>query len=179
MKRIPRTIGTAAPKPSAGRPVIAVMDSVLANSEVVLKGHAWQPSTERIVYWAGVKLDEMWLVTTVIRPNAVLQRGSFQTSAADNAKVVAHLSQAGLSLIGQVHTHPGPFVDHSHGDERDAFMPVENSLSLVVPFYGRRGMHPLASCGVHRYESGGYRRLTDAEIDITFCTIRSMADLAG
>lgn len=179
MKRMPRTLGAAAPKPSAGRPVIAIMDGVVASSEAVLKGHAWQPSSERIVYWAGVKLDEMWLVTTVIRPNAVLRRGSFRTSATDNAKVVAYLAQAGLSLVGQVHTHPGAFVDHSQGDDRDAFMPVENSLSLVVPFYGRRGMLPLTSCGVHRYESGGYRRLTDAEIDSTFCTICSMADLAG
>ncbi|MFT3821835.1 MAG: hypothetical protein QM750_30150 [Rubrivivax sp.] len=178
MKRMPKTIGEAAPKPAAGRPVVAVLDTVLASSEAALKGGVWQSPTERIVYWAGVKLDDVWLVTTVIRPNAVLQRGSFRTSAADNAKVVSYLSQAGLSLAGQVHTHPGPFVDHSHGDERDAFMPVENSLSLVVPFYGRGGMTPLTNCGVHRYESGAYRRLSGAEITGTFCVVSSMADLA-
>lgn len=178
MKRVPKTLGEAAPKPAAGRPVVAILDAVLANSEAVLRGSAWQAPTERIIYWAGVKLDAVWLVTTVIRPNAVLQRGAFRTSAADNAKVIAYLSQAGLSLAGQVHTHPGSFVDHSHGDERDAFMPVENSLSLVVPSYGRSGMLPLVKCGVHRYEGGSYRRLGEAEIASTICVVSSMADLA-
>lgn len=179
MKRMPRTLGESVPKPAAGRPVVAVLDTVMANSAAVLKGSARQPSTERIIYWAGVKLDEVWLVTTVVRPNAVLQRGSFRTSAADNAAVVSYLSQAGLSLAGQVHTHPGPFVDHSHGDECDAFMPVENSLSLVVPFYGRGGMMPITNCGVHRFEGGSYRRLSDAEITSTICVIGSMVDLGG
>ncbi|RQT22759.1 Mov34/MPN/PAD-1 family protein [Burkholderia cepacia] len=178
MKRMPKTLGEPVPRPALGRPVVAVLDAVLANSEAMLKGRVWQTPTERIIYWAGVKLDHVWLVTTVIRPNAMLQRGSFRTSAADNAKVVSYLSQAGLSLAGQVHTHPGPFVDHSHGDERDAFMPVENSLSLVVPFYGRGGIVPVSKCGVHRYESGAYRRLGDAEVASTFCVVSSMADFA-
>lgn len=138
----------------------------------------WAPS-EKIVYWAGVKRDGLWLVTSVVRPRAVLTRGSFKTSAGDNARVIAFLSEAGLALIGQVHTHPNDFVGHSTGDDRDAFMPVENAVSIVLPFYGRGGMLPLRRCGVHRYEGEVYRRLSDAEVESTFCIIPAVADLAG
>lgn len=123
------------------------------------------------MYWAGVKHEDVWLVTTVIKPRAVTTPGSFKTSAADNARVVEFLSQAGLSLLGQVHTHGGSHVGHSAGDDADAFMPKENSMSVVVPFFGRQGMRALDRCGVHRYESGRFRRLTRAEIDAEVCIV--------
>lgn len=176
MKRIPRTIGFPTPVPTLGRPVVAITESVVAQTEDVLRCTRWQTSTERVAYWAGVKLESIWIVTTTIRPNAVVTRGSFKTTAADNADVVSHLVEAGLSLIGQVHTHPGNFVDHSAGDDRDAFMPSENYISIVVPSYGRRGMWPLNNCGVHRYESKLFRRLSDEETEKTICAIRGFAD---
>jgi hypothetical protein len=147
---------------------VAVLQSVIARSEDILRCGFWRP-TERIVYWAGVKRDGLWLVTTVIRPKAVLTRGSFRTSPAANAEVVDFLAVSGLSFIAQVHTHPNGSVDHSDGDERDAFMPIENGLSLVVRDYGRQGMLPLTTCGVHRYESGRFRRLRASEVEATLC----------
>lgn len=146
-------------------------------SELWLKSAPWR-GRESIVYWAGVKREDVWLVTTVIRPGAVGTRGSFKTSPADNARVIEFLSRAGLALLGQVHTHPSSYVDHSAGDDADAFMPKENSLSVVVPYYGRRGLRPLHRCGVHRYESGRFRRLSQAEIDADVCIVPTSRNLA-
>jgi len=168
MSRTPRTPGAVALRPAAGRPAVAVLEAAMEQSQRILRCGLWR-ATERIIYWAGVKREGLWVVTTVIKPDAVLTRGSFQTSPAANAEVVDFLAGAGLSFLGQVHTHPGHGVDHSGGDERDAFMPVENGLSLVVPDYGRRGMLPLTICGVHRYEGGRFRRLRNLEVEATLC----------
>ena len=88
-----------------------------------------------------------------------------------------HMAEAGRELLGQVHSHPGKSVDHSAGDERRALMPYEGFLSIVVPHYARRGMRPLAICGVHIFEKSRFRRLTAAEIESRFRTVDGVADL--
>jgi hypothetical protein len=181
MNRVPRNLErrVEGPRPSAqpARPMFAVTQSVIAESERWLRSPPWR-GRESIVYWTGVKREDLWLVTTVIRPRAVTTRGSFSTSAEDNARVIDFLCQAGLALLAQVHTHAGDYVDHSAGDDEDAFMPKENSISIVVPHYGRRGMGQLDRCGVHRYESGRFRRLHPAEIDAQVCIVPTSRNLA-
>jgi hypothetical protein len=46
-------------------------------------------------------------------------------------------------------------------------MPYESFLSIVVPNYGRHGVD-LAACGVHRFESGRFRRLSASEVEAEF-----------
>jgi len=157
--------------------MFAIGESALVQSEQWLKSPRWR-GRESIVYWAGVKREDVWLVVTVIKPRAATTRGSFKTSAADNASVIEFLSEAGLALLGQVHTHAGTYVDHSAGDDEDAFMPKENSLSVVVPYYGRQGLRPLRGCGVHRYESGRFRRLAPAEVDADVCVVPMSLNLS-
>jgi hypothetical protein len=33
-------------------------------------------------------------------------------------------------------------------------MPFEGTLSLIAPWYGRVGLHPLHGLGVHQYQDG-------------------------
>lgn len=182
MNRVPRNLERRVDGPSLTaqppRPMFAINESVIAQSECWLRSPRWR-GRESIVYWTGVKRDDLWLVTTVIKPRAVTTRGSFRTSGEDNARVVEFLSQAGLALLGQVHTHGGGYVEHSVGDDEDAFMPKENMISIVVPEYGRRGMRPLDRCGVHRYESGRFRRLQPAEIDADVCIVPTSRNLSS
>ncbi len=173
MNRVPRNLDASFDLPitrKPGCPVFAIGESVIEQSERWLKSPPWR-GRESIVYWAGVKRADVWMVLTAIKPRATTTRGSFDTSAADNAQVIEFLAQSGLALLGQVHTHGGSYVDHSAGDDADAFMPKENSLSIVVPHYGRQGMRPLHRCGVHRYESGRFRRLATLEIDVDVCIV--------
>ena len=150
--------------------MFAIGESVLKQSERWLTSPPWR-GRESSFYWAGVTREDVWMVMTAIKPRATMTRGSFDTSAPDNAQVIEFLAQAGLALLGQVHTHGGSYVDHSAGDDADAFMPKENSLSIVVPHYGRHGMRALHRCGVHRYESGRFRRLAAHEIDADVCVV--------
>ena len=118
----------------------------------------------------GVDLHRR-VITTVILPEAVTTYGSFRTSAAANARVVALLAAADLVLLAQVHSHPGRIVDHSAGDDADALMPYENFLSIIVPNYAKATMWPLDQCGVHRFEHGRFRRLRPQEVTSTITRV--------
>jgi proteasome lid subunit RPN8/RPN11 len=177
VSRLPKTAGTTNLRQNSGRPVFAIAEIVVQACERYLQGAA-RDAHEKVVYVAGVKRPDVWIATTVIRPKARTTRGSFATSSAANADVVAFLSDVGLSILGQVHTHPGPFVEHSGGDDEGAFMPTENYLSIVVPNYGRQGMLPIERCGVHRYESGTFRRMFGEELTVTVCIVPLAKDFA-
>jgi proteasome lid subunit RPN8/RPN11 len=88
-----------------------------------------------------------------------------------------YLASAGLELLGQVHSHPGSFVDHSEGDDEMALMPYDGFLSIVVPHYARDGMRPLATCGVHLFERARFRRLDDSEVEARFRVVDDFTDL--
>lgn len=144
---------------------------VLRESGIAAEAH------EGVAYWAGRRFRTGSIVTTCIAPTAETASGSFETSSHANARVVAYLATVGLELLGQVHSHPASCVDHSHGDDELAFMPYEGFLSVVVPHYGRRGMTPLACCGVHVFEGGGFRRMGRAEVESSFRLIDAFVDL--
>jgi proteasome lid subunit RPN8/RPN11 len=150
-------------------PVVRVHEAVLTQTLTALQsfGDA-EGAHEGVVYWAGRATDTEWVVTTVIVPEAVTTRGSFRTSAAANARVVAHLASADLVLLAQVHSHPGTVVDHSRGDDQGALMPYPEFLSIIVPNYGSTSLWPLDYCGVHRFEHGQFRRLPKNEVAATF-----------
>jgi len=170
VSRLPNAPGVTRLHRDPTRPVFALTETVIGACQRRLHG-ATLGAHEKVVYLAGVKRPDVWIATTAIRPKARTTQGSFSTTFAANAAVVAFLSDAGLSLLGQVHTHPGRFVDHSDGDDEGAFMPTENYLSIVVPNYGRQGMLPLERCGVHRYEVGMFRRIADDELASHVCVV--------
>jgi proteasome lid subunit RPN8/RPN11 len=132
---------------------------------------------EGVAYWAGRRTANEYFVTTCIVPEARTTPGSFETSSRSNAKVIMYLAQSGLELLGQVHSHPGSFVDHSDGDDERALMPFDGFLSVVVPQYARQGMRPLKICGIHIFEHSSFRRLEDCEIESHFRIVDDIADL--
>jgi proteasome lid subunit RPN8/RPN11 len=109
---------------------------------------------EGIVFLLGHQLDELTIFTSCLAPNAETTRGSVHCSTAQMAEAIDAARAAGLSLLGQVHSHPKDWVEHSVGDDSMVFMPYENMLSIVAPWYGRTGLRPLASVGVHQYQDG-------------------------
>ena len=70
----------------------------------------------------------------------------------------------GVAIVGQIHGHPGTFVDLSPTDKKFGFN-VPGFLSVVAPFYGLNDAVGFDDCGVHVYEPlTGYRRLGRDEI---------------
>src|SRR5439155_4903701 len=54
-----------------------------------------------------------------------------------------HLSESGLRLIAQVHSHPQEAF-HSEADDRYAIVTTEGGLSLVVPNFGHASADPVS-----------------------------------
>lgn len=68
-----------------------------------------------------------------------------------------------LFLIGQIHSHPGLFLDLSIADCAYGIR-RQNYLSLVCPYYAQRDITTPLQCGVHIFDGGSYRRLSNTEI---------------
>ena len=107
-------------------------------------------------------------VLTVIAPQATSAPRRVVATNTANARVVKELVDHRFVHLAQVHSHPGAWVDHSDGDDEWAAFKHHGLLSLVVPNYCRRGMLPLAKCGVHRYQDGEFKRLSDKYVESHF-----------
>ena len=63
---------------------------------------------------------------------------------------------AGLSVIAQLHAHPGRTVRQSPWD--DLVIVSRRITSIVLPFYGRRPVEP-RTCGIHQVIDGRWTLL--------------------
>jgi hypothetical protein len=121
-------------------------------------------SHEGIVFWGGREIEGITLFTTAVIPRALHTKGSVRCDEAAIRGIVHALRPHGLGLLAQVHSHPGSDARHSDGDDSMILLPFEGMLSIVVPWYGRDGMHPLSSCGIHQFQKGRWV-LCDCNLD--------------
>ena len=76
------------------------------------------------------------------------------------------LSETGLRLIAQVHSHPRRAY-HSDADDRYAIVTAEGGLSLVVPDFGSAPADP-ASWAVYRLHGSDWREVSTSEVGTLF-----------
>lgn len=76
------------------------------------------------------------------------------------------LSETGLRLIAQVHSHPREAY-HSEADDRYAIVTAEGGLSLVVPNFGNAPADP-ASWAVYRLQGSDWREMGPKEVGSLF-----------
>ncbi len=108
---------------------------------------------EALVFWAGLQANEKTVFTTVLRPSTE----NFNQKVTVSEKEVGRSSKLarsyGLSLLGQVHSHPGFDARHSEGDDHMITMPYENMLSIVVPNFGI-GFKDIFGAKIHQFQNG-------------------------
>jgi proteasome lid subunit RPN8/RPN11 len=112
---------------------------------------------EGIAYLFGKTNGESTIVVGSIRPNAQTTAGSFNVSALAMARVVRTAADAGLQVVGQIHTHPGQAY-HSDGDVEGARIAYDGYVSIVVPNYGR-GLPSFAGAAVYFYCEGEFSKV--------------------
>ena len=145
------------------RPVVMIADTLLSRTAALLASFATECDAEGIVYWFGMECDTTAVITTLVVPNANTQYGCISTPPEVNAEALSVIVGTPLVLIGQAHSHPGYKVRHSWIDDRDSFARFEGALSMVVPFFGKRGIR-LSRCVVHRFLNGRFRVIGCAEM---------------
>lgn len=172
--------GRTAPVPTdadiAG-PVLHLPESVVAETERLLRTYGGTENHEGVVYLGGTEIQGGAVGLVALSPIAETTRGSFQTNLESNATVVQALGELKLSLVGQVHSHPGEWVDHSEGDDEGALVRFQGYWSLVVPSFARDGMRPIVACGVHVFRDGRFWRLTEAAVDARVRIVPASLDL--
>ena len=152
-----------------------IPQNVIADTEKILCDYAQcEPSNEGLVYWAGVRENNRITILSVIAPHTVSTWGSVSTSNRANFDVVKNLSDKNQIHLGQVHSHPGDWVDHSDGDDADASFKIAGMLSIVVPNYCKQGFSPITNCGIHRYDDGYFSRLSESYISQHFVISNSL-----
>lgn len=109
---------------------------------------------EGLVFWGGVERPDLTEYRAAARPECDHGRGHVQANETQVFRVVREFRTAGLGLLVQVHSHPGPYTRHSYGDDHRVFLPFEGMLSIVVANYGRGGMLPLTRCSIHQFQNG-------------------------
>jgi proteasome lid subunit RPN8/RPN11 len=139
-----------------------VPNLAISHTEKVLREYGKKrPSNEGLVYWAGRKDGDIMRVELVIAPRTDSAARRVMTSPESNMKMIQVLGKHDMIHLGQVHSHPGSWVDHSEGDDEHAAFKINGLLSLVVPEYCKYGMMPIEICGVHRFEKDHFIRFTD------------------
>jgi Prokaryotic homologs of the JAB domain len=159
-----------------------ISESVIRDTERVLAEYgSRRPSCEGLVYWAGIRKDNQVIVTTCIAPATDASRYNIGIDHVSNFHVVNALYANKLVHLGQVHSHPGTWIDHSDTDDEYAAFKIEGLLSLVVPNFCEEGMMPLTECGVHRFNNGEFHRLSDQytkeHFEIITSTVEHFIDL--
>jgi hypothetical protein len=142
-------------------PSSAITDSLL---EMALDGAL---GNEGVSLWLGKRLKGVAEIT-----HLVALRGPGVVKRPDLLRIESHLFndvadvaiELGVSLLGQIHSHGGPWVDLSWVDSTYG-VAVPYYLSVVAPYFGMNNDIDVNDCGVHVFEPGrGYRRLPPQEV---------------
>jgi hypothetical protein len=160
-------------------PRLWIPEPVLSETERLLRSYGGAEDHEGIVYWGGIETPAGAVALTALSPTAATTWGSFRTEASANTDLVLTLACHELSLVAQVHSHPGDWVDHSDGDDAGALVRFEGFWSLVVPRFARAGLQPLHRVGIHLFEDGTFRRLGWEAVTARVRVLPIMVDLRG
>lgn len=155
--------------------VIYITDVLLGATGELLASFACDHDSEGIVYWFGLELGLRSVVTTLVVPNADTSMGCIATSPEANAEALSVIIGTPLVLLGQAHSHPRNKVRHSWFDNQYTFARFDGAISVVVPYFARRGIN-LRRCGVHRHIDGAYRLVKSTELYKNLVVIPGRAD---
>jgi len=138
---------------------------------------------EGLALWFGSVEGNKATVTRIIAasgPGFVTSPDYLSLSSAAMCTLTDLAEQIDAVLVGQIHSHPGRFVDLSALDKEHGIR-ADGYLSVVCPFYAQRYVG-LDECGVHVFDNFAYRRMSarevsariipcDAELSIIRCEV--------
>lgn len=121
---------------------------------------------EGIVMWLGRIQAGIGTVTHLVafEDNLLCKRPDYLQIPSAVMNAVADISEKmGVVLIGQIHSHPGNFVDLSMADRRYGIS-APYYLSVVAPYYAQKPDTNWRQCGVHQFVTHlGFRRFSADE----------------
>lgn len=121
---------------------------------------------EGLAFWFGIENQNHLIVTHIVE---VFGSGFISTPLhmSLSLKAMTRLTQLteelDIYLIGQIHSHPGNFVDLSELDKRHGIR-IPDYLSVVCPYYAQKDLIGFEECGLHVFENNKFRRMLNKEV---------------
>jgi hypothetical protein len=112
------------------------------------------------LFWYGPRTGANGVVRSVRAPRQVMHPFNYTVDTAALSQMAAALPDD-FRTLAQIHSHPGPWVEHSRYD--DAMVGSRRALSLVFPDYGRLSRSWPQGVGVHEFQNGYWHLLTDEQ----------------
>jgi proteasome lid subunit RPN8/RPN11 len=121
---------------------------------------------EGLVWWFGRRVDDDAYVMSCIAPkvDSGPQHVFADEAALGEAAAIARAHR--LTLVAQVHSHPGGDTRHSDGDDELVVMPFEAMFSVVVGTYGADDIRPAHGSGLHQFQDGRWVWITDGDASL-------------
>jgi hypothetical protein len=157
-------------------PVVHISNTLLSETGRLIASFAEGRDSEGVVYWFGLEFGDKAVVTTLVVPDADTTYGCISTTPEANGEALGVIVGTPLVLIGQAHSHPGNGVRHSQFDDRETFARFDGAISIVVPYYARRGVD-LRRCGVHRHVGGEFQLINNRQLAKHIVVVPGQADL--
>lgn len=135
-------------------------EDLLQQSINVMRPHG-AVGNEGLALWLGKANDsaiEITHLVNVFGPGFKTSPLYMGLSIRAMAKLTDLADQLDRYLVGQIHSHPGTFVELSDLDKAHGIR-VPNYLSIVCPYYAQRPSTTLGDCGIHVFVGGHYRRM--------------------
>lgn len=132
---------------------------------------------EGALFLAGLERPSDTSYLAVLAPAAEHAAGSVHVGRQALLAASRAARAAGLAILGQIHSHPSGWTEHSVGDDELVLMPFEGMLSIVVAHHGRFGLRPLDSLGVHQFQDGRWVACERASIRAGLLIVPSSLDL--
>jgi proteasome lid subunit RPN8/RPN11 len=155
-----------------------ITDAALSGAERLLNTYRGADGDhEGIVFLLGAELERLTIFTGALAPEADHRPRSVFCSREQVLAASRAARAAGVSLLAQLHSHPGAAAYHSEGDDRMVLMPFEGMLSMVASHYGHFGLRPLHTLAVHQYQDGGWVLCIPQSVRDQFRVLPSELDL--
>jgi proteasome lid subunit RPN8/RPN11 len=143
---------------------ISIDPGVIETTLGVLQ-HFGAHECEGLVLWVGEVTEGQARITRAVVPDQRPIKNEDGVGYFIEGNVLFELnrklSDTGLRLIAQVHSHPGEAY-HSETDDRYAIVTADGGLSLVVPDFGKAPKDPTL-WAVYRLSNGCWHELDTAQ----------------
>lgn len=143
----------------------ALPANLISESVQIMRPNGAQ-GNEGLALWLGDEQNGLVEFTHVLRlkgPGLVARPLQLSLSLRAISRITSLSDELGVYWAGQIHSHPGRFVDLSPVD-RAMGIKVQDYLSVVCPHYAQARTDGLAECGVHLFDKGSYRRFPPHEV---------------
>jgi hypothetical protein len=120
-------------------------------------------SLESHALWVGEDKEDIFYVSDVWFPEQLNSSISYEVPEEEEFRINRKLNEMKLTIISQVHTHPGSAF-HSSIDDEGSELALPGSLSVVIPNFGFIQSDNLDEWEVYRYTGTLWKHVSKNEV---------------